>query len=213
LSCNKEFTTDKNYVYIESIKYIHILFIFVITKIRISQMSRKQLVVKAKTSDEFKALIRSDENYMMGIKLLCLSQVASGRTSREIEQTLNISFKTVCNWVKSWNEEGLDGLRTKPKSGRKKRLTQENLEEIKRDVTEQTPHTYGYNTGTWTGPILIKHIFEKYGVLYRKAQIYNILNFLGLSYQKGRGVYPESDPVKREEHIVSVKKNDGTERE
>ena len=41
-----------------------------------------------------------------------------------------------------------------------------------------------FNSATWTGPLLIEWIKREYNISYKKAQIYNILKKLGLTYQK-----------------------------
>ena len=70
----------------------------------------------------------------------------------------------------------------------------------------ETPEKYGFNTVTWTGPLLIEFVKKEFGITYKKAQIYNIIKSLGLTYQRGRGIYPESDPVAQEVFTQTLKK-------
>lgn len=169
-------------------------------------MSRKKLTVSKMSAEEIKQLLRKDEKYMVGVRLYAIYQIATGAVSRDLEKIYNVSFKAVCNWVHEFNENGLDGLKDKPKSGRKPKLSKEALDSIKSLVLNDDPSNYNYNTSTWTGPILIDYISKNYGVTYKKAQIYNILKSLGLSFQKGKGVYPEADPEKRKEFSEALKK-------
>jgi transposase len=85
-------------------------------------------------------------------------------------------------------------------------LTQENRDRIKELLSTESPEVFGYNTRTWTGPIVIDWIMRHMDVCYQKAQIYNIIKSLGFSYQKSRGFYPEADPVKQEEFKEALKK-------
>jgi len=170
-------------------------------------MSRSKLKVEGKTAEEIKQLLRKDEKYMVGIKLYAVYQVAKGASSRDLVQLYNVSFKSVCNWVHEFNENGIEGLKDKPKSGRKSKLSKEAIESIKFVILKESPSNHGYNTSTWTGPILIDYILKKYGVSYKKAQIYNIMKSMGLTYQKGKGIYPEANLEKREEFITELKKN------
>jgi transposase len=70
----------------------------------------------------------------------------------------------------------------------------------------EPPTDHGYNTATWTGPLLIEWIQKHYGILYKRAQIYNIIKSLGFTYQKGRGLFPETDTQKQEAFKAGLKK-------
>jgi transposase len=63
-----------------------------------------------------------------------------------------------------------------------------------------------FNTDTWTGPILIEWIKSQFDIVFKKAQIYNILRKNGFSYQKARGFYPEADLEKQEVFKDTLKK-------
>jgi transposase len=51
---------------------------------------------------------------------------------------------------------------------------------------------------------LIDWINKKYSIEYKKAQIYNILKQLNLTFQKGKDSYPEANG--REEKVEVLKK-------
>jgi transposase len=61
---------------------------------------------------------------------------------------------------------------------------------------DESPVDYGFNTDTWTGPILIEWIKSQFDIVFKKAQIYNILRKNGFSYQKARGFYPEAVTIR-----------------
>jgi len=58
------------------------------------------------------------------------------RTSLEIVDILGSCEMTVNNWLKRYQEFGIDGLRTRPGRGRKSILKAEDLEQVKAAVTE-----------------------------------------------------------------------------
>jgi transposase len=101
--------------------------------------------------------------------------------------------------VHRFEELGLEGLKDKPKSGRKPGLTEEQLNELSNVLQNNGPDEFGYNTATWNDPILKEYIEKRYYVAYKKAQVYNLLKKLGFTYQKGRAKYPEADEQKKEE--------------
>lgn len=150
-------------------------------------------------------MFRDDERYTIGIRLYAVYQLSLGQPSRKLEELYNTSFKQITNWAHRFEQEGIAGLRDKPGRGRTARLKQEQRERIAVLLSE-SPTAHGYNTATWTGPMLIEWIGKNYGLIYKRAQIYNIIKSLGFTYQKGRGLFPETDRQKQEAFKASLKK-------
>jgi transposase len=67
-------------------------------------------------------------------------------------------------------------------------LSNEQLEKMKTIVLKQTPSDYGLESNRWTGPILAEWIKKEYGLDYQKAQVYNLLEKVGLTFQKRQGL-------------------------
>ena len=169
-------------------------------------MAKPVLQIKGHTADSIKALIRKDERYTIGLRLYAVYQVAKGQSSRKLEDLYNTSFKQITNWVHRFEEEGLDGLRDRAGRGRKDKLTLSQKQKIVLLLKNELPTNYGFNTATWTGPLLISWIKKEFKVEYKKAQIYNILKALEFSYQKGKGIFPEADKEKQEVFKNALKK-------
>ena len=169
-------------------------------------MAKPVLQIKGHTADSIKALIRKDERYGIGIRLYAVYQVSKGQSSRKLEDLYNTSFKQITNWVHRFEKEGLDGLKDKEGRGRKDRLTLIQKQEIIMVLKNELPTKYGYNTATWTGPLLINWIKKEFKIEYKKAQIYNIIKSLGFSYQKGKGIFPEANKEKQENFKTALKK-------
>lgn len=172
-------------------------------------MGRKVLQVQGYTPEQIKSLFNQDEKYKVGMKLYAIYQVSKGQPSRRLEELYNTSFKQICNWVHRFEKEGLQGLKEKRKSGKPSLLNTDQKGELKDILQQKKPTDYGYNTGTWNGPIIRDFINKAYGISYQKAQIYNILKSLGFTYQRGRAKYPEADEQKREEFKRTYKKTRG----
>ncbi len=175
-------------------------------------MGRPTLKVKGYTAEQIQELIKRDDRYTIGIRLYAVHQVALGVSSRKLEQLYHVSFKQITNWVHRFEQEGIEGLRDKPRSGRKPALSPQQLDELKQVIGAHSPTEYGYNTESWTGPLLIDWISKHFGVTYKKAQIYNIIKKLGFSYQKTKGIYPEADPARQSEFKQVLKKTPGSTR-
>lgn len=169
-------------------------------------MAKPVLQIKGYTAESIKALIRKDERYTIGLRLYAVYQVAKGQSSRKLEDLYNTSFKQITNWVHRFEKEGLEGLKDKKGRGRKDKLTLSQKQEIVKLLKNELPAKYGFNTATWTGPLLISWIKKEFKIEYKKAQIYNIIKALGFSYQKGRGIFPETDKEKQEDFKSALKK-------
>jgi len=171
-------------------------------------MGRPVLKVGNYSAEDIKAMFRKDERYTIGLRLYAVYQVALGQPSRKLEELYNTSFKQITNWVHRFEKEGIDGLRDKEGRGRIGRLNKEQRERLSLLLNEQ-PDKHGYNSATWTGPMVIEWIEKNYGIVYKKAQIYNIIKSLGFSYQKGKGIFAETDVEKQDVFKMSLKKTSG----
>ena len=54
-----------------------------------------------------------------------------GYTSKELSDISDVEIKTIYNWFNRWEEEGIEGLKTKPGQGRKPLLSVDNKEHVK----------------------------------------------------------------------------------
>ena len=167
-------------------------------------MSRVALKVKNYSSEELKALLRKDEKFQQGVRLYACYQVSKGKKPKDLEDIYETSFKSICNWVNKLNQGGVEALIDKEKPGRTSKLNELQKTAIKDLILNKNPEEFGYNSSTWTGLLLIDWIKKNYDVEYKKAQIYNILKSLNLTFQKGKGIYPEI--IDREEKVEALKK-------
>ena len=114
--------------------------------------------------------------------------VALGYSSRRLSELHNISFKQITNWVHRFEKEGVEGLKDKKGRGRRSNLSDEQLERIKSLVINEKPSDYGYQSVKWTGPLLAQWIDKEYGLTYQKAQVYNLLEKVGIVFEKKKGL-------------------------
>ena len=120
-------------------------------------MGRPVLKVGNYSAEDIKAMFRKDQRYTVGLRLYAVYQVALGQPSRKLEEVYNTSFKQITNWVHRFEKEGIDGLRDKEGRGRIGRLNKEQRERLSLLLNEQ-PDKHGYNSATWTGPMVIEWV-------------------------------------------------------
>ncbi len=175
----------------------------------------QRLKVTFSSIDEIEKYLKNKEDYRIATKLVCILLVAKGSSSHKAKELNLYSHNQICQFVKRYNEQGIEGLKDKPKPGRKPKLTVDQLTELKRIVLENSPDQFGFNSATWTAPLLVKLVKDKCNVTYSDDNIYIILkNKLGLSYRMGKGFYPEANQEMRNEFSNTLKKTSvGTRRQ
>ena len=127
-------------------------------------MARPVLKVGNYSADEIKAMFRKEERYTIGLRLYAVYQVALGKSSRKLVELYNTSFKQITNWVHRFEKEGIDGLRDKEGRGRRAKLDKEQREGLS-VVLSEPADKHGYNSATWTGPMVIEWIEKTYGIV------------------------------------------------
>ena len=151
-------------------------------------MGKSVLRVQRSEAAEIKKMIRENEAYTVGVRLYLVYLVAMGHSSRKLAELHNISFKQITNWVHRFESDGIEGLKDKKGRGRHSILTAGQLERIRVLVLNEAPKKYGIQSSKWTGPLLVEWIKKEYGVQYQKAQIYNLLNRMGIAFEKKQGL-------------------------
>ena len=150
-------------------------------------ISQKQLQDKM-TSIDLKSLIAKETNGRMRIRLLALLHIKEGANRAQTANYLKLSRKAVNDWAKKFYENGLDGLKEQPRTGRPCHLTPEQLMTFKEYVSKNSIKPNG---GRLTGKSLVSYIKEEFGVTYCLDNIYRLLNSLNFSWITSRSKHPK----------------------
>lgn len=151
-------------------------------------MGKSVLKVQRSEAVEIKKLLNTNDAYIVGVRLYLVYLVALGHSSRKLSELHNISFKQITNWVHRFEKEGVEGLKDKKGRGRRSALSAEQLARIKVLVLQEAPANYGFQAEKWTGPSLAQWIKSEYGLEYQKAQVYNLLEKVGIAFEKKVGL-------------------------
>lgn len=151
-------------------------------------MGKSVLKIHRAEPREIKKLLSSNEAYTVGIRLYLVYLVALGHSSRKLSELHHISFKQITNWVHRFEKQGIEGLKDKSGRGRKSALSDQQLDRIKTLVLAENPKKYGFQAEKWTGPLLVQWINNEYGLEYQKAQVYNLLDKIGIAFEKKLGL-------------------------
>jgi transposase len=151
-----------------------------------TNMPSNHLKIDKFSTEEIKDLLTENTEYKKGLKLFAVYLVSKGWSARKIGELMDVSFKQITLWIHSFNEEGEAGLEEKPKTGRKPKLSQSEKESLKKIILNTEPNQYGIDAERWKGDAVQTFIKNEYGIDYKTAQIYNIINALNIEYKNGQ---------------------------
>lgn len=98
-----------------------------------------------------------------------------GEVSRAVAARLQCDQKLVLYWINRYEKEGLEGLKTKPKSGKPRDISRRQEEKIKKIVTMHD------SANPWTTKRIAELIFQETGVHYAQRHVQRMLHRWGLT--------------------------------
>jgi transposase len=102
----------------------------------------------------------------------------------------------VSQWLKTYSEQGVEGLLEGFRCGRPSRLT--DLEKILLcDIIDSGAIAYGYVSGLWTSIRVAEVVLEEFGVDYHPGHVRKLLQEFGFSVQSPKRVLAMADKEKQ----------------
>lgn len=150
-------------------------------------MAKNTLNSKELNPQEIKNILKSKQEYRVSLRLQMVYMIHQGKSSREVADIYQVSFKQVLNWVHRYKQQGIEGLKDKVGRGRKTSLKEEELDHIRQTILNTAPSEYGYTSKRWTGPLLLRWINKEYKTEFTTTTIYKLLEKTGLEFQNGKG--------------------------
>jgi transposase len=151
--------------------------------------------VKRLRSELQKAYERGDRRAIRRISVLLM--LGESVTLKDILATWGISRQTVYSWLKAFVTERWASLVYRQASGRPPRLTQTQKRKLY-DLVVAGPEAAGYATGCWTSVLIQDLIYQRFGVVYSRFYVCELLHNLGFSRQKARFVADHLDEQARQ---------------
>jgi transposase len=145
---------------------------------------------------DFPSLIAKEQNDRMRIRLMALSHINNGGNPTQTAKYLHVSRRMANEWVKRFNEKGIDGLIEKPRSGRPRALSTEQLEKLKEYVVS---HAIKPDGGRLKVTLVIAYIEQEFGVSYSLTNIYCLLHRLNFSWSTSRSKHPKQSQDAQED--------------
>ena len=109
-----------------------------------------------------------------------------------------VDAQTLCDWVKRYNEEGLEGLRDNPRSGRPPMLDGEGTATVA-SWLDFGPDPDAGEPSRWTVADIQERIMDSFGVCYTLEGARRLIRRLDFRHVSPRPVHPKADPEAQEE--------------
>lgn len=123
----------------------------------------------------------------------------AGLSPPQIAARVRFSRRTVTRYIKRYEAEGLQGLHTKPRTGRPRRVTAEYEAKLLKAV-EQEPRALGLPFSNWTTANLADYMSQETGITISSRQVENYLKAHGWRLRRPvRTVKHKQDPELVEE--------------
>lgn len=102
----------------------------------------------------------------------------NGMSIKEIASLYDESPTTISYWTKKSVEQGIESLKLGKHTGRKPRLSAEQLHQLDEDL-HKSPTEFGYESNLWDGLVLSRHLADHYAVNLQVRQCQRIMRQLG----------------------------------
>ena len=156
-------------------------------------------------STDFKALSRSQASPQMKMRLLALSHFRDGRSRTQIAQFLKVSRGSVNKWVRIYLNEGLEGLKEKPRTGRPAYLSKEQKKQLALYINDKAQSNDG---GRLIGTDIHLYIQTEFNQTYHTDSIYYLLKKMGFSWITSRSKHPKQSQQVQDNFKKIPNKND-----
>jgi len=144
---------------------------------------------------DFISISHREKNPRTRIRLLAMANLKDGIPLTKVALSLKVTYKTVSKWLREFEKSGIQGLRDKPRSGRKSKFRYEDSNNLKYDIMKLSEDKVG---GSINGKDIQKLLKEKYNADYKLKSVYVLLHRIGMAWMSCRSKHPNSDIVKQE---------------
>ncbi len=172
-------------------------------------MKPHPLQLSAVQKRELFNFIKNTKNKEEYRRAIAVKQKIEGQSFRTIAKNLGVNYRNVYRMVKSYKEQGLDGIKSKRKNaGRIPKISSDkNKLMIKEEIISKSPRTFGYLKNTWSIRLLAAYLTRILGINVSPMQMWRIVHDLGIVSKKPKlALEHESDYEEKKKTIDNYKK-------
>jgi transposase len=141
---------------------------------------------------QLRAWARRERAPRAAMRMLAIANALEGKGRAEAARLAGMERQALRDAVVRYNAEGLEGLRDRPKPGRRPALTEAEQAVLLATIF-RGPDRARDGCAEWTLPALCWWIEDRFDKRLHPASLSRILRRLGLSRQKTRPLHPQAD--------------------
>ena len=157
---------------------------------------RTQFLSKSEC-DSLSARHRSERDKRICDRIKAILLLDNGWSYDKVAKALLLDSGTIRRYYSIYTEEGKDALLNLNYSGKASELSQDQLDQLKLYVEENTPSNSLH---------VVNYVKENFGVEYSIPAIISILHKLGFVYKKPKLIPGKADPIAQKEFLDELEK-------
>ncbi len=143
---------------------------------------------------ELRRMGRLEKSGRVAARKFAIANALDGMSRETSAQLAGMDRQVLRDWVHRFNAEGVEGLRDRPRSGRRCRITEEDKKKFCQ-VVEAGPDPKKDKLTRWRQIDLRDWLKAECGTNYHKRTVGKLLKRFGYSHISTRAVHPQNDPA------------------
>ncbi len=123
-------------------------------------------------------------------RLLMIIWLEKGKTSYEIGDLLGCPQSKVMYWKDRFKKQGMDGLRTRPRSGKPPKVLKDDMNRIRRKLE---------SGASWQTKWVSDLIYQETGIVYSERHVVRLLHAWGFEKIRPRKEHIQADEKERKD--------------
>ena len=156
--------------------------------------------------DEWQKRYYRDQQQYIRQRLDAVKLLNQGSSRTQVCEQVGCSYDTLTSWIDKYLSGGLSELVCPIRHHKPSRLSLAQQQQLKTMILTQRPTDYGIDRQMWTGALLCEVVAKRFTVQLKDSRIYELLEELGLSYQRAHRDYANADLQAQTEWVETVKK-------
>jgi transposase len=125
----------------------------------------------------------STENKYL-LRKIAVQRVLDGEVAAEVARSYGLGDRTIYVWIRKHREGGFEALDPIVRTGRNRKLSEVEEQEVRRWILKGDPRQHGFDFGLWTRQIVSDLILDRFGIELSVTSTGELLHRLGLTPQK-----------------------------
>lgn len=133
---------------------------------------------------ELRQVVVDAENDRVRRRAEAIKLVLQGQSTQEVAEAVGVSVPTIRAWLRRYQNQGPDGIRDRPRSGRPRKANKHCVDLLEAALAE-TPFDMGYDhdEGGWTVSLLRDFMKRETGIRLSDGRMRALLHHRGYTYR------------------------------